>query len=188
MPFRGVGRILLFKLVWRTSVRSFTNQLKLFVRRRVDPEPDAVSEASPAGEPSHGDRLLRRLRRESDSTDATACPHCGKPKEADTKNGWISSYVKYFAVISGTLTLAGSVIWFLYQRNVEIETHKQEIVRNTELAINRAETLKLSEKAETRQSKRSVLDLQLKTYASVLNNIAQINAMVMTRKTDSFDK
>src|ERR1700739_4026697 len=80
------------------------------------------------------------------STDATACPHCGKPKEADTKNGWISSYVKYFAVISGTLTLAGSVIWFLYQRNVEIETHKQEIVRNTELAINRAETLKLSEK------------------------------------------
>jgi hypothetical protein len=122
------------------------------------------------------------------STDVSVCPHCGKPRDVEARSGWISAYIKNFAVISGTLGILGSVIWFLYQRDAEIATRKSEIVRDAQLAANREETVKLSEKAETRQSKRPVLDLQLQTYESVLNNIAQINTIFTTGRTTGIDK
>jgi hypothetical protein len=106
------------------------------------------------------------------STDATACPHCGRPREqAKPAKGWISAFVTNFAVISGILTLLGGVIAYFHQRQVELDQRKDELGR-----------LALSQKAETRQSKRAFLDLQLDTYRSVLANLADINTIYTIRE------
>src|SRR5215471_12767664 len=56
------------------------------------------------------------------STDATACPHCGKPKEEKkSAKGWLSAFVTNFAVISGVLTIVGGVIAFFHQRYMDLD-------------------------------------------------------------------
>jgi hypothetical protein len=91
------------------------------------------------------------------STDATACPHCGRLRKAEgTARGWLSWSVNNSAAILAFCAAIGAVVTFLVQR-------QEDLAR-----------LKLSEIAATRDSKRAFLELQLETYNSVLRNIADI--------------
>jgi len=105
------------------------------------------------------------------STDATACPHCGKPKEEKkSAKGWLSAFVTNFAVISGVLTIVGAVIAFFHQRYMDLDR------------------LKLSQIATTRESKRAFLELQLETYRSVLGNVANLYTIYTLNKLEDLAK
>ena len=105
------------------------------------------------------------------STDAKACPHCGKPKEEKkATKGWLSAFVTHFAVISGVLTIMGGVIAFFHQRYMDLDR------------------LKLSQIATTRESKRAFLELQLETYRSVLGNVANLYTIHTLNEAKDFAK
>ena len=105
------------------------------------------------------------------STDATACPHCGKPKEEKkSAKGWLSAFVTNFAVISGVLTIVGGVIAFFHQRYMDLDR------------------LQLSQIATTRESKRAFLELQLETYRSVLGNVANLYTIYTLNKLEDLAK
>lgn len=105
------------------------------------------------------------------STDAAACPHCGKPKgDKQSPKGWLSAFVTNFAVISGLLTIVGGVIAFFHQRYLDLDR------------------LKLSQIAATRDSKRAFLELQLETYRSVLGNVAHLYTIHTLNKIEDLAK
>jgi len=110
------------------------------------------------------------------STDATACPHCGKPREdKQPAKGWLSvfitsAFVTHFAVLTAVVTLVGGVITFLHQRYIDLDR------------------LKLSQIATTRESKRAFLELQLETYRSVLGNVASLYTIYTLNKLEDLAK
>ena len=96
------------------------------------------------------------------STDATACPHCGRPrKEGVPAKGWASWSINNYAAVLAYCAAFAGVITFFVQRQADLDR------------------LKLSEIASTRDSKRAFLELQLETYKSVLANVADIYTIYM---------
>ena len=96
------------------------------------------------------------------STDAMACPHCGKPRgEAKPATGWLSAFTKEHGAFVTFLTLVGAVVAFFYHWHVDLDQAR------------------LSQATATRESKKAFLEFQLDTYKSVLANISQLYTIYM---------